>query len=391
MSSTMAQIAKDKGNAAFKSSNWAEAVGHYSAAVLADRTEPTYPLNRAAAYLKLGKYLDAERDCTTVLGLDGKNVKALFRRAQARLALERLPEAEKDLLRATEIDPSNSSVKTELDTVKKHKLEIAQKQKSAQREPITVPPITLSSERDARSNLKGKEASSARRVIRDVPIYIVEPDELASIRENSNDLLKPIHSRILSPSPVPSHQPTSSTSAQKSQPRVGAAIFRADGNHTMLRGPIAEPSTPSAPIPPPPATIAKPTKHTMTYSAVSPTNVPTPSSSLTYFAFTRTWNALPMPQERYSLLTSVPPESLPALFQNSLEPEFLVSILKFFEAVASPATSHILSLYMSALTLIPRFKTILLFLSPKEKDIARAVWDAILPDGDHEGRRAWGL
>jgi hypothetical protein len=36
---------------------------------------------------------DAERDCTTVLGLSNKNVKALFRRAQARTALQKLGEA----------------------------------------------------------------------------------------------------------------------------------------------------------------------------------------------------------------------------------------------------------------------------------------------------------
>src|SRR5260370_25032790 len=36
---------------------------------------------------------DAERDCTTVLDLSNKNVKALFRRAQARTALQKLGEA----------------------------------------------------------------------------------------------------------------------------------------------------------------------------------------------------------------------------------------------------------------------------------------------------------
>lgn len=44
-----------QGNAAFKAGDYATAVGHYSAAIIADRTDPTLPLNRAAAYLKLGK------------------------------------------------------------------------------------------------------------------------------------------------------------------------------------------------------------------------------------------------------------------------------------------------------------------------------------------------
>lgn len=80
-----------------------------------DPTNPTYPLNRAAAYLKLGKYVspfvfyvirsrsppavvwsrseDAERDCDRVLALDPKNVKAVFRRGQARVGRQKLAEA----------------------------------------------------------------------------------------------------------------------------------------------------------------------------------------------------------------------------------------------------------------------------------------------------------
>lgn len=46
-----------KGNAAFKAGDYPLAIGHYSAAIIADQRNPTYPLNRAAAYLKLGKYV----------------------------------------------------------------------------------------------------------------------------------------------------------------------------------------------------------------------------------------------------------------------------------------------------------------------------------------------
>ena len=46
-----------QGNTAFKSGDHADAVGHYTEAILADRTDSTLPLNRAAAYLKLGKYV----------------------------------------------------------------------------------------------------------------------------------------------------------------------------------------------------------------------------------------------------------------------------------------------------------------------------------------------
>jgi tetratricopeptide (TPR) repeat protein len=49
-------ISAAQGNAAFKAGKYAEAIGHYTAATLADPEDATFFLNRAAAYLKLSKY-----------------------------------------------------------------------------------------------------------------------------------------------------------------------------------------------------------------------------------------------------------------------------------------------------------------------------------------------
>lgn len=103
----------DQGNAAFKAADYPTAIGHYTDAIIADGNDHTYFLNRAAAYLKLGKYVpkpvprllhaadqlfrrseDAERDCTKVLALSSNNAKALFRRGQARRALGNLDDAQ---------------------------------------------------------------------------------------------------------------------------------------------------------------------------------------------------------------------------------------------------------------------------------------------------------
>ena len=45
------------------------------------------------------RYEDAERDCTTVIGLDASNVKALFRRGQARVGTGNLLEAQNGILK----------------------------------------------------------------------------------------------------------------------------------------------------------------------------------------------------------------------------------------------------------------------------------------------------
>jgi tetratricopeptide (TPR) repeat protein len=46
-----------KGNKAFKAGDYPAAIDHYTTAILTDRKDAIYPLNRAAAYLKLGKYV----------------------------------------------------------------------------------------------------------------------------------------------------------------------------------------------------------------------------------------------------------------------------------------------------------------------------------------------
>ncbi|KAN0063228.1 hypothetical protein ACQY0O_004392 [Thecaphora frezii] len=109
---------KAKGNDAFVQMDWVRAVGFYTAAQMADPTEPTIPLNRAMAYLKLNKFEDAERDCTTALRLSPDNVKATFRRAKARTGAGRLQEAEADFQQVLRLDPKNKEAEEELSSVR---------------------------------------------------------------------------------------------------------------------------------------------------------------------------------------------------------------------------------------------------------------------------------
>ncbi|MFS7989035.1 putative peptidylprolyl isomerase [Helianthus anomalus] len=70
-------------------------------------------LNNAACKLKLSDYKQAVKLCTKVLDADSKNVKALYRRAQACIQLVDLDLAEMDIKKALEIDPDNRDVKLE--------------------------------------------------------------------------------------------------------------------------------------------------------------------------------------------------------------------------------------------------------------------------------------
>jgi FKBP-type peptidyl-prolyl cis-trans isomerase len=118
--------AKDKGNAAFKAGALARAVrlwGRAQQAVeyedafdaeqkaAAKELKRTCDLNVAAAHLKAGRHGEAAKAATKVLDADPGNAKALFRRAQARAALEEWVEAERDVRLGLAQEPDSPDFK----------------------------------------------------------------------------------------------------------------------------------------------------------------------------------------------------------------------------------------------------------------------------------------
>ncbi|XP_059632083.1 peptidyl-prolyl cis-trans isomerase FKBP62-like [Cornus florida] len=124
---------KEEGNALFKSGKYERASKRYEKAVnfieydssfseeekqQAKVLKVTCNLNTAACKLKLKDYKQAEKLCTKVLEIDSRNVKALYRRAQAYIQLVDLDLAELDIKKALEIDPNNKDVKIEYKNLK---------------------------------------------------------------------------------------------------------------------------------------------------------------------------------------------------------------------------------------------------------------------------------
>ncbi|KAM6554529.1 hypothetical protein CsatB_015291 [Cannabis sativa] len=105
------ELLKEKGNAAFKGKQWNKAVNYYSEAIKLNATNATYYCNRAAAYLELGCFQEAEEDCSNAMEIDKKNVKAYLRRGTARESLIRYKEAMQDFKHARVLEPHNKTAK----------------------------------------------------------------------------------------------------------------------------------------------------------------------------------------------------------------------------------------------------------------------------------------
>ncbi|KAI3445736.1 hypothetical protein Pfo_002401 [Paulownia fortunei] len=102
-----AELLKEKGNAAYKGKQWNKAVSYYTEAIKLKDANATYYSNRAAAYLELGCFQQAEEDCSKAISLDKKYVKAYLRRGTARESLLFYREALQDFKHALVLEPQN--------------------------------------------------------------------------------------------------------------------------------------------------------------------------------------------------------------------------------------------------------------------------------------------
>ncbi|XP_071935749.1 outer envelope protein 64, mitochondrial isoform X2 [Coffea arabica] len=103
------ELLKEKGNAAYKGKQWNKAVSYYTEAIGLNDKIATYYCNRAAAFLELGCFQQAEEDCTSAISLDKKNVKAYLRRGTARESLLCYKEALLDFKHALVLEPQNKA------------------------------------------------------------------------------------------------------------------------------------------------------------------------------------------------------------------------------------------------------------------------------------------
>ncbi|KAI3782845.1 hypothetical protein L2E82_12903 [Cichorium intybus] len=124
---------KEEGNMLFKAGKYLRASKRYEKAVKYIEYDTSFGeeekkqakvlkvscnLNNAACKLKMKDYKEAEKLCTKVLEMESRNVKALYRRAQAYINVTDLDLAEVDIKKALEIDPDNKDVKMEYRVLK---------------------------------------------------------------------------------------------------------------------------------------------------------------------------------------------------------------------------------------------------------------------------------
>lgn len=115
-----ASAVKNHGAALLNAGRYQEALDCFSHSLRLFPRQTAGYLNRAEAYIKLGKFADAEKDCTICLAINGSNCNedtkaaTYLRRGVVRKYLNKLSEAREDLHKALEFGFSVEEVKREI-------------------------------------------------------------------------------------------------------------------------------------------------------------------------------------------------------------------------------------------------------------------------------------
>eukprot|EP01062_Namystynia_karyoxenos_P019115 TRINITY_DN17159_c0_g1_i1.p1 TRINITY_DN17159_c0_g1~~TRINITY_DN17159_c0_g1_i1.p1 ORF type:complete len:592 (+),score=303.25 TRINITY_DN17159_c0_g1_i1:109-1776(+) len=107
----LSAAAKERGNALFKENKYPDAIQEYTEAIKRCPKEHTIYSNRAAAYMKMGAYDDAEQDCQKCLKLKPDFTKAVVRLAQIYFFRKEYHKAMAEYDKAQKMDPSNEEAK----------------------------------------------------------------------------------------------------------------------------------------------------------------------------------------------------------------------------------------------------------------------------------------
>ncbi|KAG2236146.1 hypothetical protein BDF21DRAFT_459475 [Thamnidium elegans] len=323
-----AEAEKAKGNEYFGKKDFEKAIAYYGKAIDLDPTVSVYFVNRAMAYLKINRFLEAEKDCTRGIQLQPKNVKALWRRGIALRELGRINEARRDFETGLSIEPNNKSL---LDELKKL-------------------PTSKSTEKP-KANIKPLVEQKRR-----LPIHVVDEaySESKSITEPtiSNPIkVQEIEKKsVVTPPPLIQKEPT---------PKATVAA------------PVATPKpTPVAitPKPTPVATTPKP-------APVIKFNCPR-----TNFEFERDWKTYKGRGDDvlYQYFQCIPPSSYTTLFKSSLESDQFEKMIDILESkYVKEKTSQQVFNVLESLSQVKRIDMLIMFLNKKHQQAIQTLFNAI--------------
>lgn len=367
---------KEKGNVQFKAGKYVAAIECYTRGMEHDQDSAVLPANRAMAYLKMKKYIEAERDCTTAIKLDVSYIKAWQRRATARVGLKQLELALEDYKKVLTLDPNSKTAKQEVKTLPKRILE-AKEEARKQFRPlehlddntqlatsrskkvlhrIQIEEIGSSSEEEdeqaiSLSTDKIEDLDSKK------SIHVLPETPQTSIEELPAKEKLTVESQITR-QPSPGQNQSGPNEERKEQTQVATKNLKQDATPSESNAQQNKSVTTS---------VRKPVRK----KASTPVRKPVSKTSAAQFEVM--WRQHQHDTEKFTeLLKTTKPGMLPTLIKQNLCPEFVSLFLDVLSKNFLPADQLCLDL-MHNLSHVKRFDAILMFLEEEELSKARSI------------------
>ncbi|WVQ74014.1 hypothetical protein IAR50_003595 [Cryptococcus sp. DSM 104548] len=367
------------GNTSFKKGKWAEAIGHYTDAVIYNPQDPVAYCNRAQAYLKLDKFQDAERDCTSALNLPkGKgNIKALYRRGLARKGLQRNAEAIEDMEEILKLDKDNEAVKTELEELRVLKAKQDAELKKPSRRPLTPPSLPKptppsQSIKDLTSQTQQLDITSKPAPARESlePTGSKKESSFAAIRKNRDGKKMSFASHGNGSEAVTNgttKREGEGTAEGKKEAAIQSALQDIFPPSKPKSPPVTQQEAPKQPLIQPIETSATPSL---------PKNIDTTSTS-PGAGLVLLRHMTPSPTYNYALISLYPPANIPAILGSLLEPDTLGQALLALEQgvrSGSGEDKERVKVVLEGLKGTKRWGMNVAMLSQREKEAGERAW-----------------
>lgn len=373
------QKLKLEGNDNVKKGNYQAAIDCYTRCLPLCPKETASYTNRALCFLKLKKHVSAIQDCTEAIKLDPVNVKAYYRRAQARKEEGFIQEAEEDIKKLLEIDPSNKAARNELDALRKL---LAAKSSSR---PTSVPKSTgKSSEKETQPVPVRKKQMVIEEVdsssSSDEAEFVLPTEENTQFPEE--ELKKMDEPKIVVLEDNADHTPN------KPEERGDAteSLSNNDDDHTPNKNENSSVTSQESKelkevreAEGVPSTV--PTENTTTATVGKPMFSITSERPLTPYEFGNLWSMISNKhgiEEYRALLNRINPKELPSLLSNKIDDHIICAVAKIaFENVTKNGDFQRAYDMMSSLTKAQRFSMAAMFLSSADKRCLQTTFDAL--------------
>eukprot|EP01006_Ploeotia_vitrea_P013090 TRINITY_DN34384_c0_g1_i1.p1 TRINITY_DN34384_c0_g1~~TRINITY_DN34384_c0_g1_i1.p1 ORF type:complete len:483 (+),score=89.35 TRINITY_DN34384_c0_g1_i1:32-1480(+) len=377
---------KELGNAAFQKQQWDTARQFYSESIKHNPNNAVVFSNRAAAYLKLKRWQEAETDATTAIKLTAgaeenittENKKAFFRRAQARREMKYYSMALTDLTAVLGIEPNNKQAQTEHQAVMElYKAETEQKKKR-----IAISEVEEDSDEEDEEDAADVAASAPAKAPQPKAAakkLIIESDDDESEDENPPPAKsKPQPKAAAKKLQIESDSEESEEESPPKRPSAKKLTIEEDDEDSEDDSTPQQTKQQNSPAKPKPAPAATPSPKPQ---PEQPLSKPKPSPQLaerilsvtptSWMQFEQAWQEgahSPQLQAKY-LREKIDPLQYKVLFGNKLEPPMLVEMLEVIEGqfdVSVESDAQFVGKALFGLSCVPRFDQFGLFLGAAE-------------------------